>query len=89
VNTHISYLTIVFWQFNFHGIISSCFEPYMSVYIELEEKSLVDQLDKLIQEEKWETEEGSQTYILSSSMQVKGNCMVVNSLVFSRLASVG
>jgi hypothetical protein len=75
--------------FNFHGIISSCFEPYMSVYIELEEKSLVDQLDKLIQEEKWETEEGSQTYILSSSMQVKGNCMVVNSLVFSRLASVG
>ncbi|EEE55847.1 hypothetical protein OsJ_04466 [Oryza sativa Japonica Group] len=56
--------------FNFHGIISSCFEPYMSVYIELEEKSLVDQLDKLIQEEKWETEEGSQTYILSSSMQV-------------------
>uniref|UniRef100_A0A0D9V994 Uncharacterized protein n=1 Tax=Leersia perrieri TaxID=77586 RepID=A0A0D9V994_9ORYZ len=56
--------------FNFHGIISSCFEPYMSVYIELEEKSLVDQLDKLIQEEKWETEEGSQTNILSSSMQV-------------------
>uniref|UniRef100_A0A0E0CBT7 Uncharacterized protein n=1 Tax=Oryza meridionalis TaxID=40149 RepID=A0A0E0CBT7_9ORYZ len=57
-------------HFNFHGIISSCFEPYMSVYIELEEKSLVDQLDKLIQEEKWETEEGSQTNILSSSMQV-------------------
>ncbi|VAH82550.1 unnamed protein product [Triticum turgidum subsp. durum] len=56
--------------FNFHGIISSCFEPYMAVYIELEEKSLVEQLDKLIQEEKWEIEEGSQTNILSSSMQV-------------------
>ncbi|CAM0884212.1 unnamed protein product [Alopecurus aequalis] len=56
--------------FNFHGIISSCFEPYMAVYIELEEKSLVEQLDKLIQEEKWETEEGSQTNILSSSMQL-------------------
>ncbi|KAL6840013.1 hypothetical protein ACP4OV_029823 [Aristida adscensionis] len=56
--------------FNFHGIISSCFEPYMSVYIELEEKSLVDQLDKLVQEERWEIEEGSQTNILSSSMQV-------------------
>lgn len=39
----------VLWQFNFHGIISSCFEPYMAVYIELEEKSLVEQLDKLIQ----------------------------------------
>ncbi|CAD6235442.1 unnamed protein product [Miscanthus lutarioriparius] len=57
-------------QFNFHGIISSCFEPYMTVYIELEEKSLVDQLEKLVQEERWETEEGSQTNILSSSMQV-------------------
>ncbi|TVU36117.1 hypothetical protein EJB05_18033, partial [Eragrostis curvula] len=56
--------------FNFHGIISSCFEPYMSVYIELEEKSLSDQLDKLVQEERWEIEEGSQTNILSSSMQV-------------------
>jgi len=56
--------------FNFHGIISSCFEPYMTVYIELEEKSLVDQLEKLVQEERWETEEGSQTNILSSSMQV-------------------
>ncbi|KAF8664927.1 hypothetical protein HU200_054245 [Digitaria exilis] len=56
--------------FNFHGIISSCFEPYMTVYIELEEKSLVDQLEKLVQEERWEIEEGSQTNILSSSMQV-------------------
>ncbi|RCV28648.1 hypothetical protein SEVIR_5G425600v4 [Setaria viridis] len=56
--------------FNFHGIISSCFEPYMNVYIELEEKSLVDQLEKLVQEERWEIEEGSQTNILSSSMQV-------------------
>ncbi|CAD6228624.1 unnamed protein product [Miscanthus lutarioriparius] len=56
--------------FNFHGIVSSCFEPYMTVYIELEEKSLVDQLEKLVQEERWETEEGSQTNILSSSMQV-------------------
>uniref|UniRef100_K3XEN6 Uncharacterized protein n=1 Tax=Setaria italica TaxID=4555 RepID=K3XEN6_SETIT len=57
-------------HFNFHGIISSCFEPYMNVYIELEEKSLVDQLEKLVQEERWEIEEGSQTNILSSSMQV-------------------
>jgi hypothetical protein len=91
-----SYFGPFFLQFNFHGIISSCFEPYMNVYIELEEKSLVDQLEKLVQvcttwiylepwylrsvyheltflfwqEERWEIEEGSQTNILSSSMQV-------------------
>jgi hypothetical protein len=44
-----SYISYFGMQFNFHGIISSCFEPYMAVYIELEEKSLVEQLDKLIQ----------------------------------------
>ncbi|KAL5651506.1 hypothetical protein ACJX0J_036964, partial [Zea mays] len=36
-------------EFNLHGIISSCCEPYMIVYIELEEKALVDQLEKLVQ----------------------------------------
>lgn len=56
--------------FNFQGIISSCFEPYLTVYVELEEKTLMEHLEKLIQEETWETEEGSQTNILSSSMQV-------------------
>ncbi|XP_073040877.1 LOW QUALITY PROTEIN: vacuolar protein sorting-associated protein 53 A-like [Primulina eburnea] len=56
--------------FNFQGIISSCFEPYLTVYVELEEKTLLEHLEKLIQEETWETEEGSQTNILSSSMQV-------------------
>ncbi|KAK8966481.1 hypothetical protein KSP40_PGU008820 [Platanthera guangdongensis] len=56
--------------FNFHGIISSCFEPHLAVYVELEEKTLMEHLEKLVQEETWETEEGSQTNILSSSMQV-------------------
>ncbi|XP_073159047.1 vacuolar protein sorting-associated protein 53 A [Henckelia pumila] len=56
--------------FNFQGIISSCFEPYLTVYVELEERTLMEHLEKLIQEETWETEEGSQTNILSSSMQV-------------------
>ncbi|KAF8411661.1 hypothetical protein HHK36_004219 [Tetracentron sinense] len=63
----------MFWasdHFNFHGIISSCFEPHLSVYVELEEKTLMENLEKLIQEETWDTEEGSQTNILSSSMQV-------------------
>lgn len=37
------------WQFNFRGIISSCFEPYLAVYVELEEKSLMEHLEKLVQ----------------------------------------
>ncbi|KAG6391062.1 hypothetical protein SASPL_148810 [Salvia splendens] len=56
--------------FNFRGIISSCFEPYLAVYVELEERTLMEHLEKLVQEETWEIEEGSQTNILSSSMQV-------------------
>ncbi|XP_011077011.1 vacuolar protein sorting-associated protein 53 A [Sesamum indicum] len=56
--------------FNFRGIISSCFEAYLTVYVELEEKTLMEHLEKLVQEETWEIEEGSQTNVLSSSMQV-------------------
>ncbi|XP_077219870.1 membrane trafficking VPS53 family protein isoform X3 [Tasmannia lanceolata] len=56
--------------FNFHGIISSCFEAHLTVYVELEEKTLMESLEKLVQEETWDTEEGSQTNILSSSMQL-------------------
>ncbi|CAA7399818.1 unnamed protein product [Spirodela intermedia] len=56
--------------FNFRGIISSCFESHLMVYVELEEKTLMEQLEKLVQDESWDPEEGSQTNILSSSMQV-------------------
>ncbi|XP_057506623.1 LOW QUALITY PROTEIN: vacuolar protein sorting-associated protein 53 A-like [Actinidia eriantha] len=56
--------------FNFRGMISSCFELHLTVYVELEEKTLMENLEKLVQEETWDIEEGSQTNILSSSMQV-------------------
>ncbi|KAK4787590.1 hypothetical protein SAY86_011423 [Trapa natans] len=56
--------------FNFRGIVSSCFEPHLTVYIELEEKTLMEHLEKLIQEETWNIEEGSQNNVLSSSMQL-------------------
>ncbi|KAJ0762596.1 putative vacuolar protein sorting-associated protein [Helianthus annuus] len=56
--------------FNFRGIISSCFEPHLTVYVEFEEKTLMDNLEKLVQEETWDMDDGSQTSILSSSMQV-------------------
>ncbi|CAL9090122.1 unnamed protein product [Musa acuminata var. zebrina] len=64
------YLSVPGAGFNFRGIISSCFETHLAVYVELEEKTLMEHLEKLVQEETWETEEGSQTNILSSSMQV-------------------
>ncbi|XP_028099859.1 vacuolar protein sorting-associated protein 53 A-like [Camellia sinensis] len=56
--------------FNFHGIVSSCFEPHLTVYVELEERTLMENLEKLVQEETWDIEEGNQTNILPSSMQV-------------------
>ncbi|XP_022757878.1 LOW QUALITY PROTEIN: vacuolar protein sorting-associated protein 53 A-like [Durio zibethinus] len=56
--------------FNFHGIISSCFEPHLTVYTELEEKTLMENLEKLVQEETWDVEEGNQNNVLSSSMQL-------------------
>ncbi|XP_057429047.1 vacuolar protein sorting-associated protein 53 A [Lotus japonicus] len=56
--------------FNFRGIISSCFEPHLQVYIELEEKTLMESLEKLVQEETWDIEEGGQSSVLSSSMQL-------------------
>ncbi|KAM7272946.1 hypothetical protein ACFE04_027610 [Oxalis oulophora] len=56
--------------FNFRGIISSCFEPHLTIYTELEEKTLMENLEKLIQEETWDVEEGSQNNVLSSSMQL-------------------
>ncbi|KAM1016244.1 hypothetical protein ACFX13_046688 [Malus domestica] len=56
--------------FNFRGIISSCFEPHLNVYTELEEKTLMENLEKLVQEETWDIEEGSQNNVLSSSMQL-------------------
>ncbi|KAL7592539.1 hypothetical protein Lser_V15G31723 [Lactuca serriola] len=56
--------------FNFRGIISSCFEPHLMVYVDFEEKTLMDNLEKLVQEETWDMDDGGQTNILSSSMQV-------------------
>lgn len=56
--------------FNFRGIISSCFEPHLIVYVEMEEKTLMEYLEKLVQEETWDIEEGSQNNVLSSSMQL-------------------
>ncbi|CAL9218405.1 unnamed protein product [Arabidopsis halleri] len=59
--------------FNFRGMISSCFEPHLTPYIELEEKTLMDDLEKIVQEETWDIEDGSQNNVLSSSTQLFSN----------------
>lgn len=35
-------------QSKFRGSISSCFEPHLHVYVDLEERTLMETLDKLI-----------------------------------------
>ncbi|KAK3213098.1 hypothetical protein Dsin_017804 [Dipteronia sinensis] len=44
-----NYLYSLILQCNVRGIISSCFEPHLIVYVELEEKTLMANLEKLIQ----------------------------------------
>ncbi|KAK9184729.1 hypothetical protein WN943_025080 [Citrus x changshan-huyou] len=55
--------------FNFRRIISSCFEPHLTAYVELEERTLMENLEKLVQEETWDIEEGSQNNVLHSSTE--------------------
>ncbi|KAG8486594.1 hypothetical protein CXB51_019957 [Gossypium anomalum] len=62
--------------FNFHGIISSCFEPHLIVYIELEEKTLMENLEKLVQEETWDVEEGSQNNVSNCIFRL--TCMLTH-----------
>ncbi|VVB00648.1 unnamed protein product [Arabis nemorensis] len=59
--------------FNFRGMISSCFEPHLTPYIEMEEKTLMDDLEKVVQEETWDIEDGSQNNVLSSSTKLFSN----------------
>jgi hypothetical protein len=56
--------------FSFRGTISSCFEPYMGVYVSLEEATLLELVEKQVLDESWEAEPGSQSKILTSSTQV-------------------
>jgi len=53
----------------FSGSISSCFEAHLKCYVELEEKSLLETVDGLVNEETWEAE-GGENNVISSSVQV-------------------
>ncbi|ESR36922.1 hypothetical protein CICLE_v10029974mg, partial [Citrus x clementina] len=66
-----NYLSSLIVQFNFRRIISSCFEPHLTAYVELEERTLMENLEKLVQEETWDIEEGSQNNVLHSSTESK------------------
>ncbi|GAB4841540.1 HIT domain protein, partial [Ancistrocladus abbreviatus] len=60
----------LFLQNKLHEVVLVVLQFSWDHFIELEEKTLMENLEKLVQEETWDTEEGSQTNILSSSMQV-------------------
>ena len=53
----------------FSGSISSCFEAHLKCYVELEEKSLMETIDRLVNEEQWEND-GGENNVLMSSTQV-------------------
>lgn len=44
-----NYFSSLIVQFNFRRIISSCFEPHLTAYVELEERTLMENLEKLVQ----------------------------------------
>ncbi|EGC31747.1 hypothetical protein DICPUDRAFT_57519 [Dictyostelium purpureum] len=50
----------------FKGIISTCFEPYMDLYIKEEDKLMGEVLDKVISEEKWTISSEESNKILTS-----------------------
>jgi hypothetical protein len=54
----------------FSGSISSCFEAHLKCYVELEEKSLMETVDQLVNEEQWEADGGEESNVLASSTQV-------------------
>jgi len=54
----------------FKGSISTCFEPHLSVYVELEEKTLMEQLDLLVMQETWEVDDASSNKVLNSAAQI-------------------
>ncbi|GJX14245.1 membrane trafficking VPS53 family protein [Tanacetum coccineum] len=58
--------------FNFRGIMSSCFEPHLMVYVEFEEKTLMDNLEKLIQET-WEPLVGADSMTTHPLTRVRVN----------------
>ena len=52
----------------FVASISSCFEPHLKCYVNLEERSLLETVDSLVKDETWAPESGENA-VLSSSVQ--------------------
>jgi hypothetical protein len=44
----------------FKGSISSCFEPHLRAYVDLEERQLAEHLDKIVADEAWDVDESAQ-----------------------------
>jgi len=46
------------FAFAYSGSVSSCFEPFLGAYADLEEKALFDRIDQVMKEETWAPGEG-------------------------------
>jgi hypothetical protein len=53
---------------NFKGIISSCFDPYMDLYINQEDRNMKEMMDNLIADETWEVPEETRNKVTKSRM---------------------
>ncbi|KAK3262239.1 HIT domain protein [Cymbomonas tetramitiformis] len=51
----------------FKGNISSCFEPHLKAYVDLEERQLLEHLEKIIQEETWDVDDNTEAKVLGSA----------------------
>jgi vacuolar protein sorting-associated protein 53 len=54
----------------FKQIISTVFDPYMTIYIQEEEKLMKLKFDQILQEESWEVEDDARNKVLGSSTEL-------------------
>eukprot|EP00762_Andalucia_godoyi_P002399 ANDGO_02798.mRNA.1 Vacuolar protein sorting-associated protein 53 A len=54
--------------YRYTGLISSCFEPFLRIYIEQEERSMMDMLSSVLSQETWKADQSVKLRVLSSSV---------------------
>lgn len=51
-------------------MISSCFEPHMNAYVDLEEREMMSSLNEIMAQEPWDGSDSSSSQVLGSSEKV-------------------
>lgn len=55
---------------SYRGMISSCFEPHMNAYVDLEEREMISSLNEIMTQEPWDGSDSSSSQVLGSSEKV-------------------